>query len=413
MNTYQFDIVVIGAGIVGLATAMEAVKSLPQLRVAVLEKESAVARHQTGHNSGVIHSGIYYKPGSLKAKNCVNGAAAMKAFCARHSISYEECGKVVVATHEGEREPLAEIQRRGIANGVSGVTLIGRERLKELEPHTEGLQALHVASAGITDYVAVAEKYAQLVTDMGGSIILNCDVQAVRPDGDVVVLETSQGAIKARYVINCAGLHSDRVARAAGVVGGPRIIPFRGEYYRLVRSREFLVKNLIYPVPDPRFPFLGVHFTRHVSGFIEAGPNAVLAFKREGYRWGDISLRDLGEIISFPGFWRLAANYWRSGAEEMYRSLDKAAFTRALRVLLPELEESDIEPAGAGVRAQALSSDGSLVDDFSIVPEGRIIHVCNVPSPAATASLIIGRQIVDMAVERFSLERAGVPYQVG
>ena len=403
MTQNAYDIVIVGAGIVGLSTAMHVAKRLPRYSVAVVEKEADVALHQTGHNSGVIHSGIYYKPGSLKAKNCVTGAALMKAFCAQHGIKYEECGKVIVATKDSERGALKEIQRRGIANGVAGISLIDRARLKELEPYTEGVEALHVASAGITDYIAVSKKYADILAEGGGALLLNTEVKTLRLANDEVVLGTNRGDIRARYVINCAGLHSDRLARAGGVKDAAHIVPFRGEYYHLRADRQYLVKNLIYPVPDPQFPFLGVHFTRHVNGGIEAGPNAVLAFKREGYRWGDISLRDLSDIAFYPGFWKLASKHWRSGMNEMYRSLNKRAFTEALQALLPSLTEADIEPAGSGVRAQALSADGALVDDFSFAPEGRVIHVCNVPSPAATASLVIGAQIVDLAVERYSL----------
>jgi L-2-hydroxyglutarate oxidase len=400
---YQFDIVVIGAGIVGLAAAMEAVQRLPGTRIAVVEKESAIARHQTGHNSGVIHSGAYYKPGSLKAANCVAGAAALKQFCARHDIAFEICGKVIVATADSERPALAEILRRATENGVTGLTRIGPERLKELEPHAQGVEALHIASTGITDYGAVAQKYADLIRAGGGTILTGCRVEGLAEVAGDVVLETTRGAIKARHVINCAGLFADRIARLAGISAVPRIVPFRGEYYRLIPGSQHLVRNLIYPVPDARLPFLGVHFTRHMDGSIGAGPNAVLALSREGYRWADISLRDLAEIFAFAGFWKLAGRYWQSGLGEAFRSLSKAAFTRALQNLLPDLTQGDIEPAGSGVRAQALSADGALVDDFLIVSDGRMIHVCNVPSPAATASLVIGRQIIAMAIERFSL----------
>jgi L-2-hydroxyglutarate oxidase len=403
VTDHQFDIVVIGAGIVGLATAMEAVQSLPGLRVAVVEKEAAVARHQTGHNSGVIHSGAYYKPGSLKAANCVAGAAAMKEFCVSHGIAFEVCGKVIVATQDSERPALAEILRRASENGVPGLALIGPEQLRELEPHAQGVEALHIASTGITDYVAVAQTYARIIAAGGGVILTNCRVEGMTNRNDGVVLETTSGAIAARYVINCAGLFSDRIARMAGARTAPQIIPFRGEYYRLAAGSRHLVRNLIYPVPDARLPFLGVHFTRHIDGSVGAGPNAVLALKREGYRWGDISPSDLAEIFASRRFWKLAGHYWQSGLGEMVRSLNKAAFTRALQVLLPGLTADDLEPAGSGVRAQALSADGRLVDDFLIVPDARMIHVCNVPSPAATASIVIGRQIIAMAIARFSL----------
>ena len=390
----KVELVIIGGGIVGLATALEAVRR--NRRVAVLEKEGAIACHQTGHNSGVIHSGIYYKPGSLKAKNCVAGAAAMVAFCREHGVPFDLCGKVVVATAESELPGLNELMRRGTANGVPGLVMITPDRLRELEPHCTGIAALHVPGTGITDYAAVAKKYAELIHSAGGQILTNCQVKGVKRNGGSIVLETGLGVVQADFAINCAGLHSDRVMRLAGDSQGLQIVPFRGEYYEIIHDRRKLVRNLIYPVADPRFPFLGVHFTRRITGGIEAGPNAVLALKREGYRKTDVNLKDALEIAAFPGFWRMAAKYWWNGFGEYYRSLNKHAFTRALQKLVPEIQASDLEPAGSGVRAQALDGHGSLLDDFSIVRSERMIHVCNVPSPAATASLIIGRQIMDM-----------------
>jgi L-2-hydroxyglutarate oxidase LhgO len=391
----KVDLVIIGGGIVGLATALESVRRNRSRRIAVLEKESTIGRHQTGHNSGVIHSGIYYKPGSLKAKNCVVGAAVMVEFCREHNIAFEICGKVVVATSESELPGLQELMRRGIANGVPGLAMISKERLREIEPHCAGLSALHVPGTGIADYPAVARKYAELIRAGGGQILTQCEVRGIKRNGQGIVIESQQGAIEAGFAVNCAGLHSDRVMRLAGDAQGLQIVPFRGEYYEIVHDRRKLVRNLIYPVADPRFPFLGVHFTRRITAGIEAGPNAVLALKREGYRKTDFDLKDALETATFPGFWRMASKYWWNGFGEYYRSLNKQAFTRALQKLVPEIQASDLQPAGSGVRAQALDAKGRLLDDFCIMRSERMIHVCNVPSPAATASLIIGKQIVD------------------
>jgi (S)-2-hydroxyglutarate dehydrogenase len=392
----KVDLVIIGGGIVGLATALEAVRRNPGRRIAVLEKESAIGRHQTGHNSGVIHSGIYYKPGSLKAKNCVAGAAAMVEFCREHNIAFDICGKVVVATAESELPGLQELMRRGTANGVPGLVMIDKDRLREFEPHCTGLSALHVPGTGIADYPGVAKKYAELIEAGGGQILTESKVQGIKRNGHAIIIESERAAVEANFAINCAGLHSDRVMRLAGDGQGLKIVPFRGEYFEIVPDRRNLVRNLIYPVADPRFPFLGVHFTRRITGGIEAGPNAVLALKREGYRKTDFNLKDTVETATFPGFWRMARKYWWDGCGEYYRSLNKQAFTRALQKLVPEIQSSDLEPAGSGVRAQALDTTGKLLDDFCIVRSERMIHVCNVPSPAATASLVIGRQIIDM-----------------
>ena len=395
----QFDIVIVGGGIVGLATALQTIRSDPRTRLAVVEKEDAIARHQSGHNSGVIHSGIYYKPGSLKAKNCVAGAARMVEFCREHSIPFEICGKVVVATDESERAGLDELMRRGTANGVPGLQMISIERLREIEPNCSGIAAMLVPGTGITDYGAVARKYGELIQNAGGQVLTGCEVHGIANHSEELVLETARGAIRTNRMINCSGLHSDRVMKLAGDRTTLKIVPFRGEYYEILPARRSLVRGLIYPVADPRFPFLGVHFTRRINGGIEAGPNAVLAMKREGYRKTDFDLRDAVETALFPGFWRMAIKYWRSGLGEYYRSLNKQAFTRALQKLVPRIQASDLEPAGAGVRAQALDPTGRLIDDFMIVKSKRIIHVCNVPSPAATASLVIGQQIVEMAKE--------------
>ncbi len=400
------DLLIIGGGIVGLATALEAVTRFPDLRVVVLEKENQVAAHQTGHNSGVIHSGLYYRPGSLKARNCVAGAASMKRFCREHEIRFEECGKLVVATSAEEVPRLEQLHQRGITNGLEGLRMLGREEFREIEPHCDGIAALHVPSTGIVDYVAVAQKYAELIARAGGEIILRAKVTGLRHDGSNNVVESTGGAFSAPHVINCAGLYSDHIAKLAGVAIDLQIVPFRGEYYEVREERRGLVKNLIYPVPDPRFPFLGVHFTRRVNGSVEAGPNALLAFRREGYNGAGPELSEAVEMLRFEGFWRMAGRYWRKGAEEQYRSLVKSAFAAALQKMIPELTEQDLAPGGSGVRAQAVDPQGNLVDDFHFVHAPGMIHVCNVPSPAATASLEIGREVVDSMVQRFDLRPA-------
>lgn len=412
MPENHYDLVIIGGGIVGLATAMAASKRFPALRLSILEKEERIAAHQTGHNSGVIHSGIYYKPGSVKARTCVEGAAAMVAFCREHGIPHQICGKVVVATSEEELPRLEELRRRGEANGVPGLAMIGPERLRELEPHAAGIRALHVPGTGITDYEKVAQKYAEIITGRGAEVRTATKVIGLRCAPDEIVVETTRGEVHARYVVNCAGLQSDRVSRmtshssvvAPAEAGADvRIVPFRGEYYTIAPERQELVRGLIYPVPDPALPFLGVHFTRMVRGGVEAGPNAVLAFKREGYHKTSFSLRDTLGVFLFPGFWPMAAKYWRSGFGEFYRSFSKRAFVHALQRLVPEIRDRDLNPGGAGVRAQALDRRGRLLDDFAFVEDERMVHVLNVPSPAATASLPIGKAIMDMAAKNFEL----------
>jgi L-2-hydroxyglutarate oxidase len=401
--TAPYNVVVIGGGVVGLGVALEITRRFPRLRLLVLEKEDRVARHQSGHNSGVIHSGVYYKPGSLKARLCVSGAAAMVEFCREHGIAYQVCGKVIVATRADELAGLEELRRRGEANGLTGLRLIGPEALREIEPHAAGLQALVVPSTGITDYAAVCEKYAELISAGGGTVLTSAAATGIRRAAGEIVIETPQGAFSTHSLINCAGLFSDRISRMAGDDPGVMIVPFRGEYYDLIPERASLVPALIYPVPDPRFPFLGVHFIRRITGRVDAGPNAVLALAREGYRHRDINLRDLASSLAFPGFWHMARKHWRNGLDEWHRSLSKPAFVRALQRLLPEVGEKDLVPGGSGVRAQAVKPDGSLVDDFLFVPSANVLHVLNVASPAATASLSIAKAIVDTAAANLGL----------
>jgi len=403
MTDSRYNVIIIGGGAVGLGVALEITRRFPRQKLLLVEKEDKVACHQSGHNSGVIHSGVYYKPSSLKARLCVAGAAAMVEFCREHGISHNVCGKVIVATNEDERPRLEELRMRGEANGLTGLRLIGSEELRELEPHATGLQALLVPSTGVTDYALVCEKYAQLIVASGGTVRTSVAVTGIQRSAQEIVVETNTGAMATSAVINCAGLYSDRIARMAGDDPGIMIVPFRGEYYDLTPERSSLVRALIYPVPDPRFPFLGVHFTRRITGTVDAGPNAVLALAREGYRHSDISARDLASSLAFPGFWRMAGKHWRNALGEWHRSLSKRAFVRALERLLPEIRESDLVPGGSGVRAQALKPDGALVDDFQFVPSGKILHVLNVPSPAATASLVIGTTIVDTAAASLGL----------
>jgi L-2-hydroxyglutarate oxidase len=397
------DVLIIGGGAVGLGVALEITRRFPHTRLLLIEKEDGVAHHQSGHNSGVIHSGVYYKPGSLKARLCVAGAAAMVEFCREHKVPHEVCGKVIVATKEEEMPRLDELRVRGEANGLTGLRLIGAGELREIEPHAVGLRALVVPSTGITDYALVCVKYAELIEAAGGAVLTGAPAKGIRRSTNEIVVETPRGAFSTSILINCAGLHSDRIARMAGDAPGLRIIPFRGEYYDLVPERASLVRGLIYPVPDPRFPFLGVHFTRRISGTIDAGPNAVLALAREGYRHTNVNIRDLASALTYSGFWRMARKHWRSGLDEWHRSLSKVAFVKSLQGLVPEISERDLIPGGSGVRAQALNPDGSFVDDFKFVTSEKVLHVLNVPSPAATASLMIGKVIVDTAVSSLGL----------
>jgi L-2-hydroxyglutarate oxidase len=405
--TSQYDLTIIGGGIVGLATALNILQGYPRIRLLILEKEPQLAQHQTGHNSGVIHSGLYYKPGSLKARSCVAGRKALIEFCDRKSVPYEICGKIVVATSEGELPRLEELYRRGIANGLDGIERIGPERLKEIEPHAAGIKALYVPQTGIIDYLKVAAAYAEEIQSAGGKIRTSSRVIGLIQGRSESVLQTSSGDYRSKFLINCCGLHSDQVAKMLqGGVDEHRIIPFRGEYYKLAPEKHFLVRNLIYPVPDPSFPFLGVHFTRMIKGGggIEAGPNAVLALAREGYRKTDFAVGDLLQTVTFRGFWAMTGKYWQTGFGELYRSLSKQAFVAALQKLLPEIRSDDLVAGGSGVRAQAVSAGGALVDDFVIKESLNAIHVLNAPSPGATASLAIGRSIAEMAAKNFELK---------
>jgi len=375
----------------------------PRARLVILDKEATIAAHQTGHNSGVIHSGIYYKPGSLKARLCVEGARLMKAFCTEHGIHWEPCGKIIVATDESELGRLQNIYERGQANDLSGLKMVEGPEVKAYEPNCRAVRALHVPETGIVDYIQVAGKMGELLEKRGVEIKTGAGVRAIRRTWQGLVLETARGPVESRVLINCAGLYSDEVARLMGVRPEVRIIPFRGEYYMIRPERRSLVKNLIYPVPDPEFPFLGVHFTRTVHGDIEAGPNAVLAFAREGYTLGTVRPAETLRMLGYPGFWNMARRYWKMGAYELYRSASKSAFVRSLQKLVPDIREGDIKRGGAGVRAQAVSPNGSLVDDFRISVTEGAVHVVNAPSPAATASLAIGRHIAGLAADTFRL----------
>ncbi len=389
------DILIVGGGIVGLGTAMALA---PRASVIVIEAENELARHQTGHNSGVIHSGLYYKPGSAKALNCAAGREAMYRFCAENGVPHDRCGKLVVATSEAELPALAELERRGTANGLTGVRRLSATELREIEPHVAGIAGLRVPETGIVNYRAVAEVFARKIAEAGGQVRTTTKFLGCTREPGGLVIETTAGPLRARLLVNCAGLQSDRVARLCGVDPGVKIVPFRGEYYELKPNAAHLCKHLIYPVPDPNLPFLGVHFTRMIGGGVECGPNAVLAFKREGYRFSDFSSRDVWELAGYGGFWRMARRFWFTGLGEMYRSLSRRAFWLALRKLIPELSFHDLVPAGAGVRAQAVAPDGKLVDDFFIRQGERMIHVLNAPSPAATASIAIGEHIAGLVL---------------
>ena len=398
-----YDITIIGGGIVGTATALSILKE-KNVKLLLLEAESSLAAHQTGNNSGVIHSGLYYKPGSLKAANCTLGREMMYSFCEEHSLAFDRCGKIVVATSSEEIPALNMLEERGRANGLTGIKRLSESEIKEYEPHASGIDGLFVPQTGIVDYVAVTNKYADLIREKGGEIKTDSKLTSVKRDGNDLVLLTEHEEYRTKFIVNCGGLQSDRIAKLFGVDPKLQIIPFRGEYYQLKKEKQYLVKNLIYPVPDPQFPFLGVHFTRMINGGVEAGPNAVLAFKREGYKKTDFSFRDILEMKLYPGFWKMAAKYYKMGFQEFRRSFSKELFVKSLQKLIPEIQYDDIEVGGAGVRAQALERDGKLVDDFRIVEAERMVHVLNAPSPAATASLSIGKTISEMVIKRFNEE---------
>jgi (S)-2-hydroxyglutarate dehydrogenase len=397
MTTY--DYAVIGGGIVGLSTSMQLAQQYPRARILMLEKEASPALHQTGRNSGVIHSGIYYKPGSYKAKFARAGSSSMVDFCQEHDIPHEVCGKVIVATQEKERQGLDNLFQRGRQNGLP-VRKISPQELNEIEPHVRCVAGIHVPTTGITNYRNVSQKYLELFLQQGGQAMFENEVRQIIDRGRTHLIETTKGEFEAKFLVNCAGLYSDRITRLAGKDPGIKIVPFRGEYYELAPSKRHLVKTLIYPVPNPDFPFLGVHFTRMIDGSVHCGPNAVLAFKREGYKKTDFNLRDFCETMSYRGFWRLARKNFGEGMKEIYRSVNKAAFVHSLQQLIPEVEAADLVPCEAGVRAQALLNDGRLVDDFLIVRGQNALHVCNAPSPGATASLEIGKAIVAQISQR-------------
>ena len=400
MNKEIFDVIIIGGGIVGTATAL----SLQQKginNVLVIEAEDKLAAHQTGNNSGVIHSGVYYKPGSLKAKLCTEGRELLYSFCDEYNIQHERCGKIITATDKTEIPVLDEIEKRGIANGLKRIKRLTKGMIKEYEPYSSGEEGLFIPETGIVDFTGFTYRLGSLIKENGGEVFTSCKFLNVVNKKDLIV-ETTKGDFKCRLLINCGGLQSDRIAKRCGLNPDVKIIPFRGEYYKLKKEKEYLVKNLIYPVPDPKFPFLGVHFTRMIKGGVEAGPNAVLAFKRNGYTYKDISLYDLGEMFLYPGFWKMAKQHYKMGINEFRRSLNKSLFVKALQKLVPSIEDEDIIPGGSGVRAQALDKNGKLVDDFRIIETEKQVHVLNAPSPAATASLSIGRYIADILIKHLS-----------
>ena len=396
------DVIIIGGGIVGLATALQLKQQRPALKVVLIEKEPAVARHQTGHNSGVIHSGLYYKPGSLKATNCIQGYHLLIDFCNAEGIPYDLCGKIVVATTQEQLPQLETLYERGQQNGLGGLKKLSLAELREIEPHVNGVAGMFVPQTGIIDYKQVSDKYAEKFQALGGEIRLSERVEQVTPGNSLSIVVTDKNRYETRIVVNCAGLYSDKIAQLTQREAVDiQIVPFRGEYFKIRPEKQYLVKNLIYPVPDPNFPFLGVHFTRMIHGGVEAGPNAVLAFRREGYTKSDINLKELFETLAWPGFQKVAAKYWQTGLSEMYRSFSKAAFTKALQELIPDIQETDLEDGGAGVRAQACDRTGGLLDDFAILETDKAINVVNAPSPAATSSLAIGQTVAAKVLTRF------------
>jgi L-2-hydroxyglutarate oxidase len=409
--TSESDLIIIGGGIVGLATAYRFLERFPGKTVTVLEKEAEIAKHQTGHNSGVMHTGIYYRPGSLKATNCRAGKKAMEEFCTKENIPFDLCGKIIVAVEESELPRMESLLERGPQNGVV-CNRITPEQIREIEPHCAGIAGIHVPEAGVVDYARVCRRLAEIIGEKGSRVVTSAKVTAIKRDeptgavgggsGGRVIVETAAGPFAAKQVVNCAGLYSDRVTKLSGAKPSAMVVPFRGEFYALRPEGQYLVKALIYPVPDPAYPFLGVHYTKRMNGMIECGPNAVLAFAREGYTNKTVNLRDLTETLTYPGFWRLATKYWRIGMNEMHRSFSKPAFVRALQRLVPEMKSEFLEWAPAGVRAQTVSPDGKMVDDFVIEETDRVVNVENAPSPAATASLNIGKLVVERLAPRFA-----------
>ncbi|HMW38534.1 MAG: L-2-hydroxyglutarate oxidase [Saprospiraceae bacterium] len=386
-------VIIIGAGIVGLATAYQILRKHPGIDLTILEKESTICQHQSGHNSGVIHSGIYYKPGGLRATNCIRGYKMLIDFCNENGIQYDICGKIIVATRKQQLAALHNVYERGLANGLQNLKMLQPEEMKEIEPHVAGIKGIYVPQTGICDYRIISAKYLEHIYTLGGELQTNQKVQDIKVTSSGVDIITDRQTLSSSYLINCAGLFSDKLARMTNKKLGLQILPFRGEYYKIREERKYLVKNLIYPAPDPDFPWLGVHFTRMIDGGLEAGPNAVLAFRREGYKKLDINISELWETLRFPGFHKMASRFWRQGLEEYRRSFSKKLFTRSLQALVPEIREEDLVTGGAGVRALACSEDGSLIDDFVMLDNERIMNVCNAPSPAATSSLSIGLKI--------------------
>ena len=399
----SFDIAIVGGGVVGLATALQLSRRFPSARCVVLEKEDGLGRHQTGHNNCVIHTGIYYRTGTLKARNCVRGARMLKAFCKENGVDYEDCGKVIVATNTEEVPALEELYRRGTANGVSGLEVVGPERLREIEPYANGVKAIHSPETAIVDYNAVTDAYARLFRESGGKVWTGARVRGIKSRAEGIEIDTERGTVSTRYLVNCAGLHADRIAAMAGVKTNVRLIPFRGEFYALKPAAKGYVRNLIYPVPDPRFPFLGATFGRIKGGVIRSGPNAMVAGSREGYSITDLDPKEAWTILSMPAFWRMAMRYWRTGLQEIYFSLSKKAYVKSMQKLVPSVGVEDLEKWGSGVRAQAVLPDGNMVDDFVIEEARNAVHVINAPSPGATSSLSIGEYVTDRAASVFDL----------
>ena len=402
----KYDVVVIGGGIIGLATSMKLTQDFPRLKVAVLEKEKEVAQHQTGHNSGVIHAGIYYAPGTQKANFCSTGGKLLRDFCDQHGVAYDMCGKLIVATDETEIPQLEELYKRGTENGAEGLRMVDEEEIREIEPYSAGVKAIFSPNTGIIDYFEVSQAYATSMRENGGDLLTDVEVVSIETKDGLVYINTTSGTVVSKYVLNCAGLHADTVARMMGVDVGVKIVPFRGEYFSIVPEKEHMVKGLIYPVPDPSMPVLGVHFTRRINGSVEAGPNAVLAFAREGYKKTDVNLRDTLETFTYGGFWKMSAKYWKVGVSEQYRSLVKGVFVKSLQKLMPEITGNDLGDPGAGVRAQVIDSNGGLLQDFAIEASDNAIHVLSAPSPGATSSITISEYIVDLAEESFEFSAA-------